>query len=45
MFNSFLKFLFGFTLLIILGMGVLALTSYAAPFFKGVKAGVFEAFK
>lgn len=44
MFNDFLKFALGFTLIIILGIGALALSSYAAPYLKDIKASVLEAF-
>ncbi|MEK7129157.1 MAG: hypothetical protein AAB858_02285 [Patescibacteria group bacterium] len=42
MFNNFLKFFFGFTLLIVLGVSALALSSYASPYLKDIKASVFE---
>ena len=45
MFSSFIKFLVGFTLLIILGIGALALTSYASPYLDNIKATVIDIFK
>ncbi|MEK7558432.1 MAG: hypothetical protein AAB507_01235 [Patescibacteria group bacterium] len=44
MFNNFLKFFIGFTLLIILGISALALTSYSAPYLKDIKATILQAF-
>lgn len=45
MLKSFFRFVFGFLALLLVGLGALALTSFAAPYFESTKAAVFSIFK
>lgn len=45
MFASFIKFTLGFIAILLIGIGFMALSSYATPFFAGAKAAILDAFR
>ncbi|MDP3957962.1 MAG: hypothetical protein Q8Q36_00685 [bacterium] len=45
MLKSFFRFAFGFLALVLIGLGALALTSFAAPYLGNTKAAVLSAFE